>query len=66
MMDKDVKDATYAPKAVLAELKKVQWPTMKELFSNSLLVIVFTLMFGLYFFICEMAASGLISWIVSL
>lgn len=65
-MDKDVKDATYAPKAVLAELKKVQWPTMKELFSNSLLVIVFTLMFGLYFFICEMAASGLISWIVSL
>ena len=65
-MDKDVKDATYAPKAVLAELKKVQWPTMKELFSNSLRVIVFTLMFGLYFFICEMAASGLISWIVSL
>ncbi|MCF0258673.1 MAG: preprotein translocase subunit SecE [Erysipelotrichaceae bacterium] len=65
-MDKELKEATYSPKAVLAELKKVQWPSFKELMGNSALVIVFTLLFGLYFFVCEVAASGLVSWIVSL
>ncbi|WP_300970910.1 hypothetical protein [Faecalibaculum rodentium] len=34
--------------------------------SSSGLVIGFTLLFGLYFFICELAASSLVSWIVSL
>ncbi len=57
---------TYSPKAVWAELKKVRWPSFKGLMQSSGLVIVFTLLFGLYFFICEMAASGLVSWIVSL
>ncbi|MGM9960865.1 MAG: preprotein translocase subunit SecE [Allobaculum sp.] len=57
---------TFAPKAVIAELKKVQWPTFKNLMSSSALVIVFTLLFGFYFFICEIAASGLVSWILSL
>lgn len=57
---------TYSPKSVWAELKKVRWPSFKGLMQNSGLVIVFTLLFGLYFFICEMAASGLVSWIVSL
>lgn len=61
-----MKEATYAPKAIIAELKKVQWPSFKTLMGQSGLVIVFTLLFGLYFFLCEMAASGLVSWIVSL
>lgn len=65
-MEKEMKDATYSPKAVIAELKKVQWPSFKGLMSSSALVIVFTLLFGFYFFLCEMAASGLVSWIVSL
>lgn len=59
-------EATYAPKAVIAELKKVQWPSFKTLMSQSGLVIMFTLIFGLYFFICELAASSLVSWIVSM
>ncbi len=57
---------TYSPKAVIGELKKVQWPSFKELMSSSWLVIVFTVLFALYFFVCEFVASGLISWIVSL
>lgn len=56
---------TYSPKLVWAELKKVQWPTFKELMGTSGLVIVFTVLFGLYFYICELAASALVSWIVS-
>ncbi|WP_317300710.1 preprotein translocase subunit SecE [Allobaculum stercoricanis] len=67
MEDQDLlHKATFAPGAVVAELKKVQWPTFKKLSSSSVLVIVFTLLFGLYFFICEIAATGLISWILSL
>lgn len=62
-MDKG--NATFSPKLVWAELKKVQWPSFKELMSTSGLVIVFTLLFGVYFYICELAASGLVSWIVS-
>lgn len=64
-MEQVKKEATYAPKAVWAEMKKVQWPSFKTLMAQSGLVIAFTLIFGLYFFICEMAASGLVSWLVS-
>ncbi len=57
---------TFSPKAILAELKKVRWPSFKGLMKTSGLVLVFTLLFGVYFFLCEFAASGLVGWIVSL
>lgn len=66
MEDNLLQEPTFAPKAILAELKKVRWPSFKDLMKSSGLVIVFTLLFGLYFFLCELAASGLVSWIVSL
>jgi preprotein translocase subunit SecE len=61
---KEKKERTYSPKGIISEIRAVKWPTAKELFSNSGRVIIFTLLFGLYFFICELAASGLINWIV--
>jgi preprotein translocase subunit SecE len=63
---KEKKERTYSPKAIWQELKKVQWPTFGNLMSTSALVIAFTLLFGAYFFVCELAASSLVSWIVSL
>ncbi|UNT95911.1 preprotein translocase subunit SecE [Allobaculum mucilyticum] len=66
MAENEIKDPTYSPKAIWSELKKVKWPTFKELMQSSGLVILFTFLFGLYFFICEVCASGLISWIVSI
>lgn len=54
----------YSPGNIFKELKKVQWPSFKELAKSSALVIVFTVLFGLYFFACELAATGLISRIV--
>lgn len=56
----------YTPLTVFRELRKVQWPSPKELTKSSLLVIVFTLLFGVYFFICEMVATGFISKIVGM
>ena len=63
-MAKEKKDRVYSPKGVFGELKKVEWPSFKELMKSSGLVIIFTLLFGVYFFICELAASGLINMIV--
>lgn len=61
---KEKKERTYSLKGIISEIRAIQWPTAKELFHNSGLVIVFTLLFGVYFFICELAASALINWIV--
>ena len=54
----------YSPANVMRELKKVKWPSVKQLSKDSLLVIVFTLLFGLYFFVCEILSTGLVSKIV--
>ena len=50
---KEKKGWAYSPANVMRELKKVKWPSVKQLSKDSLLVIVFTLLFGLYFFVCE-------------
>lgn len=62
---KEKKERTYSPKGIFRELRTVKWPTFKELMASSGLVIVFTVLFGLYFFVCELAASGLINAIVN-
>lgn len=63
-MAKEKKDRVYSPAGVIRELKTVKWPTFKELMSTSGMVILFTLLFGVYFFICELLASDLINFIV--
>lgn len=65
-MAKEKKERTYSPKKVFQELKRVKWPTFKELMSTSGLVIAFTVLFGFYFFICEVLASNLVSFIVGM
>ena len=62
-MAKEKKDRVYSPAGVIRELKTVKWPTFKELMSTSGMVILFTVLFGVYFFICELVASGLINFI---
>ena len=65
-MSKTKKDWMFSPKGVFAELKQVQWPTFPEFMKTSGLVISFTVLFGLYFFLCEVICSKFISWIVGL
>lgn len=66
MAKKENSDATYSPAAVFRTLKKVEWPSFKQLMASSWSVIMFTVLFGLYFFVCELASSALIKWIVSI
>ena len=58
------KERTYSPKLIFKELRTVKWPNFKELMGTSGLVILFTVLFGLYFFVCELACSGLVKLIV--
>ena len=59
-------EKTYSPKGIFQELKRVTWPSFKELMKSSGLVIIFTVLFGFYFFLCEIGASGLVNWIINL
>ena len=61
---KERNERTYSPKGIWRELKQVEWPGFKGLMKSSGLVILFTLLFGFYFFICELVASGLLKVIV--
>ena len=63
-MAKEKRDRVYSPAGIIRELKSVKWPKFKELMSTSGMVILFTVLFGIYFFICELLASGLINFIV--
>ena len=38
-------------KGIRAEIKNIHWLTKKELFNNSLTVLVFTFVMGLFFFV---------------
>ena len=65
-MRKSKKERTYSPKLIFKELKTVKWPSFKELMANSGLVIIFTMLFGAYFFIRELASGSLVQAIVNL
>ncbi len=66
MAKENKKERTYSISGIMSEMKQVEWPGFKGLMGTSGLVIGFTLLFGLYFFICELAASGLINTILGL
>ena len=55
-MAKEKKDRVYSPAGIIRELKSVKWPKFKELMSTSGMVILFTVLLGIYFFICELLA----------
>ena len=51
----------FSVKKILAEIKKIKWPTGKELLKNSLQVIVFTAFFALFFYLCQFLVSAVLS-----
>lgn len=38
---------------ITKEIKKIRWPKKGDLGSNSVQVIIFTLFFGLFFYLCQ-------------
>lgn len=47
-----------------AELKKVRWPTPKELRNYTLIVLVTVLLMAIFFGIVDLAISTLLEWIL--
>ena len=47
-------------KEIIKEIKKIKWPTGKDLLKNSVQVTVFTAFFALFFFVCQYVVSAVL------
>lgn len=52
-------------KDMKSELKKVQWPTKKQTVNNTLIVIACVIVVGVFIWIFDYVANGVIGWIIS-
>lgn len=51
----------FSISGIRKEIKRIRWPKAKDLFANSATVIVFTVLFGIFFLLCELVASGFLT-----
>lgn len=51
---------------VRAEMKRVTWPSKQEIYGTTVMVVLTTFLFGIYFWICDEAFSNVISKILKL
>ncbi len=45
------------------ELRRVTWPSRKEVYATTIVVILTSIFFGLYLFILDFGFNSLVSWI---
>ena len=45
------------------ELKRVTWPSQKEVYATTVVVILFSIVIGLYLFILDYGINNLVQWI---
>ena len=45
------------------ELKRVTWPSQKEVYATTLVVILTSIFFGLYLFVVDFGIDAVVSWI---
>lgn len=48
---------------IRSEISRIRWPKSKELMSNSVKVLFFTMAFAVFFILCEMIASGFLKFV---
>lgn len=48
---------------IRSEISRIRWPKPKELMSNSVKVLVFTVLFAIFFVLCELVSSGFLKLI---
>ena len=46
------------------ELKRVTWPSQKEVYATTVVVILTSVFFGMYLFILDYGINSLVQWIV--
>jgi preprotein translocase subunit SecE len=47
------------------ELKRVTWPSRKEVYATTLVVILTSILFGVYLFVLDLGMNALVQWIFS-
>ena len=45
------------------ELKRVTWPSQKEVYATTVVVILTSMFFGLYLFVLDLGLARLVDWI---
>jgi preprotein translocase subunit SecE len=48
---------------VRAELSRVTWPTRREVWATTLVVIVISLIIGIYLYLVDLSLSALVAWV---
>ena len=46
------------------ELKRVTWPSQKEVYATTIVVILTSMFFGLYLFVLDYGLNSLITWVL--
>ena len=49
---------------IRAEMRRVTWPGKVEIYGTTMMVVLTTFVFGLYFWICDSAFSRLVSHVL--
>ena len=47
------------------EMKRVTWPTSREVYATTLVVILVSAFFGIYLFLLDLGMSSAVNWIFS-
>ena len=45
------------------ELKRVTWPSQKEVYATTIVVIITSIFFGLYLFLLDLGIDKIVTWI---
>jgi preprotein translocase subunit SecE len=48
---------------VRAELGRVTWPTRREVWATTIVVILVSLVFGIYLYVVDVSLSALVAWV---
>jgi len=49
---------------VRVEMKRVTWPSKQEIYGTTVMVVLTTFIFGIYFWVCDQAFSNAVSKIL--
>jgi len=48
---------------VIAELKRVTWPSRREVWATTLVVVIVSAVFGVYLYAVDLGASSAVRWV---
>jgi len=48
---------------VRAELSRVTWPTRREVWATTIVVIVISMIIGVYLYLVDLSLSALVAWV---